>query len=413
MPERTRGPHVSDFERTVVEAVAKTEHKETQKGEVLFLMREILDQFNRVMEMSAEELSQDQRDGKNEEKDKRMGVIRKFFDRIKEIREEHPDEVHQVLNPIILDLNYPKSSQEDNPEVKSFVGMLEEYRSRGYKDGERIFELDGKDVLRSEAHPQGVVVQKGDKIILNGSKLLYQGKCTDWYVHPEGVVVKKGKKLLINGEKLIYEGKCDNAWSSEKGFMVAGGGKLFKDGELWLQDPNNTTFGPHVKGTVATYHADYFVSYAINHIPLNNKGGTRNFHERVSKFHYVGPHPKGLMFLETMALTEKKDIIGKGKQATLALAEPSEESVNPEGVFEHWKIVGEYWRVTPLREDTSARQVHLHPQGFTLTEGKRVFLNDQVVYDGDFQTYKNHQDGVIVKNNDEWRLHTGNSQEKQ
>src|SRR3990167_8303191 len=277
MPERTRGPHVSDFERTVVEAVAKTEHKETQKGEVLFLMREILDQFNRVMEMSAEELSQDQRDGKNEEKDKRMGVIRKFFDRIKEIREEHHDEVHQVLNPIILDLNYPKSSQEDNPEVKSFVGMLEEYRSRGYKDGERIFELDGKDVLRSEAHPQGVVVQKGDKIILNGSKLLYQGKCTDWYVHPEGVVVKKGKKLLINGEKLIYEGKCDNAWSSEKGFMVAGGGKLFKDGELWLQDPNNTTFGPHVKGTVATYHAaDYFVSYAINHIPLNNKGGTRN-----------------------------------------------------------------------------------------------------------------------------------------
>lgn len=402
---------ITHIEQGVKGEQNKKDQEIIQKREVLFLMKEILDQFDRVIEILTKEFPEDEREGKYEEKSRRMEVIKKIFDRIIETREKNPDSVHEVLNPVILGLNYPNSMQEDNPDVKIFVDMLEGYRARGYKDGERIFELEGEGVQRSEPHPQGIVVQKGDSIILNGSKLLYKGKCDDWYVHREGVVVKKGNQLLLNGKKLMYEGPCSNAWYSEIGFMVLNQKKsLFKDGKLWLEGDRYTDFKPHRKGTIVKYtYTNSFpdpiktYSYAINQVPLTynaspeKMGATQQLREDFSEFQeflYIGPHPTGIMFIQA---TGKH--INKEKKGTLILAEPSNDS--------HDRRLGKFLEITPLRENISSSQLSLHPQGFTLVDGDSIFLNDQSLFTGDFEEYVSHQNGVVVKNNNEWRLYAG------
>ena len=74
-------------------------------------------------------------------------------------------------------------------------------------------------------------VKKGDKFLLNGKEILYQGKCDTWSDCPEGVIVRLGNKLLLNGD-LLFEGEFDSWEYDYQNLIVRRGRKLF----LWGKD---------------------------------------------------------------------------------------------------------------------------------------------------------------------------------
>lgn len=77
-----------------------------------------------------------------------------------------------------------------------------------------------------EPHPEGVVIQRGNRLLLNGVQLLYRGPWDYWGVHPEGVVIGLGDKLLLNGDKLLYEGIWDGWEPHPEGIVIRRGNQL-------------------------------------------------------------------------------------------------------------------------------------------------------------------------------------------
>lgn len=104
-------------------------------------------------------------------------------------------------------------------------------------------------------HPQGVVIWTGDKLLLNGKELLFQSRCRGmlagykynaqvrfddgvYYVGGyraiantiRGIIIENGDKLLLNGQVLLYEGKW-NRWDAHPhGVIVENGNRWVADG---------------------------------------------------------------------------------------------------------------------------------------------------------------------------------------
>src|SRR3989339_214707 len=47
------------------------------------------------------------------------------------------------------------------------------------------------------SHPEGVIIQKGDELLLNGKELLYKGGFSSWSSYPEGVIIRKGDEWIF------------------------------------------------------------------------------------------------------------------------------------------------------------------------------------------------------------------------
>ncbi len=102
-----------------------------------------------------------------------------------------------------------------------------------------------------KSHPKGVVIQQGNKLLLNGTKLLYGGEFGYyWSSHPQGVVIQQGNKLLLNGTKLLYEGTWDNWSSHPQGVVIRQGDKLLLNGTKLLYRGEFNDWSSHSQGMV-------------------------------------------------------------------------------------------------------------------------------------------------------------------
>jgi hypothetical protein len=82
--------------------------------------------------------------------------------------------------------------------------------------------------------------------------ILYEGEFDTWLANSKGVVIQKGNKILLNGEKLLYEGEFDT-WTCEIDESVI----TIKKKNQWLNNGTvlcsytNEPIHPHQSGNFA------------------------------------------------------------------------------------------------------------------------------------------------------------------
>jgi hypothetical protein len=108
-----------------------------------------------------------------------------------------------------------------NKKIEKPEGAKEEKKAR-FENGEMVLHYEG-DWDDWYSHPDGVIIQKGNQLLLNGKDLLYEGDWDDWRSHPDGVIIRKGNQLLLNGKGLLYEGDWDNWRSHPDGVIIRKG----------------------------------------------------------------------------------------------------------------------------------------------------------------------------------------------
>lgn len=89
------------------------------------------------------------------------------------------------------------------------------------------------------AHPKGFVIQKGNKLLLNGNILLFEGTFESWKPHPDGVLICRDHALFVNGTHKVFEapGRWDFDYHPD-GFVIQNPKSGGRDMELLL---NGTT----------------------------------------------------------------------------------------------------------------------------------------------------------------------------
>ncbi len=80
------------------------------------------------------------------------------------------------------------------------------------------------------AYNGSVIIQKGDKLFRNGTRLLFEGKIDSWNVHALGIIVQKDNQLLLNGA-VVYQGEFEE-WS------IHSYGIVVRKGPDWYWVPN-------------------------------------------------------------------------------------------------------------------------------------------------------------------------------
>ena len=101
------------------------------------------------------------------------------------------------------------------------------------------------------SHPEGVIIQKGDELLLNGKELLYKGAFDGWGSHPEGVIIRKGDEFLLNGKELLYKGKFDD-WGSNRseGVIIQKGAELLLNGKELLYKGGFSSWSSYPEGVI-------------------------------------------------------------------------------------------------------------------------------------------------------------------
>ena len=131
-----------------------------------------------------------------------------------------------------------------------FVKINEETEHHQFKDGEKVFEMEGVSLNDWEVHQEGIVIQKGKKLLLNGKELLYKGDFDEWNVHPDGVVIQKGKKFLLNGKELLYKGDFDEWDVHPDGIVIRQGEKFLLNGNYLLYKGDFDDWHVHPDGII-------------------------------------------------------------------------------------------------------------------------------------------------------------------
>jgi len=117
-----------------------------------------------------------------------------------------------------------------------YQGLYDEYKmhSQGVIIRRNsMFSLNGQTVLKErdwyyqDAQLKNSVIRDGDSFFFGGV-LLYQGDWDNFKPHPRGVIIKKGQQLLLNGQILLYEGRWRNWLPHAKGVVI------IKNDEIWL-----------------------------------------------------------------------------------------------------------------------------------------------------------------------------------
>lgn len=74
---------------------------------------------------------------------------------------------------------------------------------------------------------QGVIIQRGNQLLLNGNELLYEGEIDSWNTHQLGIVIQRGNQLLLNGTSLLFEGDFDEWAEHPNGIVIRKDNKWF------------------------------------------------------------------------------------------------------------------------------------------------------------------------------------------
>jgi len=104
-------------------------------------------------------------------------------------------------------------------ELAKLLGEKEVSKSP-WKSGEVILHYEGE-CHEWCSHPEGVIIHKDNKFLLNGKELLYQGDFVRWFSHPKGIIIQtKGvifsehDQFWLNGKKLL----CREEFFYDDGF---------------------------------------------------------------------------------------------------------------------------------------------------------------------------------------------------
>lgn len=201
---------------------------------------------------------------------------------------------------------------QKQPMPERIIGPSEEEAAplnepRKYKNGEVIAHLeDNRDDC--ECIHGRVIIRRGNKFLLNGKELLYEGDWDSWHAHPDGVVIRKGKQFLLNGKELLYEGNFIRTRPHTDGFIIQ-----TRDNQLLLNgkdpiDASEWDRGFHDKGYLETNRGG-------DEILLNGELLYKGV------FNSYFPHPDGVV------IRKGNDFIFYGKSSE-SQAEAKEEPVS-------------------------------------------------------------------------------------
>ncbi|GHV21612.1 hypothetical protein FACS189428_2300 [Clostridia bacterium] len=110
-----------------------------------------------------------------------------------------------------------------------------------------LYDSQGEEISDYCSHPQGVIIEKGNQLLLNGEILLYEGDWDDdWCPCPQGVIIEKGDQLLCNGKEVLYEGEKDSWDFSPFGLVIE------KNNELSLISMYSFRWCPSSTGNFCT-----------------------------------------------------------------------------------------------------------------------------------------------------------------
>lgn len=94
---------------------------------------------------------------------------------------------------------------------------------------------DAENPINILPHPKGPVIVCGDDYILfNTADVVYSGEFKMWKYHPQGFLILKDQKLLLNGSNLLYENKGEM-----NGFAVHPEGVVVWEGNAFFLHRKN------------------------------------------------------------------------------------------------------------------------------------------------------------------------------
>jgi|GEM_PF-1656626 len=112
------------------------------------------------------------------------------------------------------------------------------------------------EIFNIESHPEGIIIRNGEKFLLNGRDLIYEGPFDQWEAHPKGIVTRVGKDFFLNGRKLLYQGDYDihhDEWQPDfnlDGLIIRRKNNFFLNGEKLLYQGPCDEWKAHPDGFV-------------------------------------------------------------------------------------------------------------------------------------------------------------------
>jgi hypothetical protein len=191
------------------------------------------------------------------------------------VERKEPIELTEEENEYFINLLKQAKEAEKRGDLVTAIQLYEKYKreylslrekkerekekkEREFKNGELICHYEGK-CDSWYPHPQGVIIQIGNKLLLNGKDLLYEGEWDDWVSHPQGVIIQIGNKFLLNGEDLLYEGKWDGWMPHPQGVIIQIGNKFLLNGKYLLYEGECDYWEPHPQGVIIRKGNDWFI----------------------------------------------------------------------------------------------------------------------------------------------------------
>jgi hypothetical protein len=119
--------------------------------------------------------------------------------------------------PIEATLLHKEEDIEDYEDHESGGFIVMTTKNEFFWNGKLLYKGDWDDY---ESHPQGIIIELGDKLFLN-STLMFEGNWDSYESHPRGVLVEDADSdnLYINN-KLVYDGEWDSYSSHPEGIIL-------------------------------------------------------------------------------------------------------------------------------------------------------------------------------------------------
>lgn len=338
--------------------------------------------------------------------------IQANFRILRNMRDEDPDSVNRALIPILgrlseIEFYQDYVNEEDRPEdmeeISRFAGLIRRFREHQYQKGEQLVELDGIMMDKEGAvipHPKGLLVRRGQHFYFSGVRLLYEGAWDDYCVHPKGVVIRKGDRFLLNGlEPALFTLKLerysqDIFWATEHDVYVRrytnsrsgrGNANSYSSTALFINGKiNETRSSPLMLGYLPHQHGE--LSYS------------RGYYEDTATLLYLNEE----IVSPPIPHREFKSLVGSSLQGVIYLAEEK-----------YGVITKQILRLCPHKKGKietlyigSWDSLKIGPRGVLIQASDKILLNGgRVLFQGTFDDYQPHPQGVIVRVGKIWRIY--------
>lgn len=274
------------------------------------------------------------------------------------------------LNPkLVADYLSRKYKTIDVDETaKVLVGAISREASQ-FKEMARItpnLELDGVCLIchydgkldlqgyeRWEPHPNGIVIQAGHKLLLNGVEQIGTEDWDGWWSGPFGVCMSIYGLCVSETGVMLFERTLESYEHPE----LAVAGKKRKRSSL----PESVDWETKIQWW--TDETSFVTRYGKS---FQLEQGTRG-----DKVLYVGDWDDWRVWKDTVIIQKGNQLLQNGKQLIY------------EGDFDSWNV---------------------HPLGIIIHKGRQLLLSGtSLIYEGDFDEWSIHTNGVIVRKGPDWR----------